>query len=165
MSALAAMPTSILSDCLDRLNVLDAALRPLSPPYPSAGSAFTVEEIEGGNLMSHLALQYVQPGDGAGDRREGRDHAGLWGGLQTFAAQRKAWRRSSSTARPRRRGKHEYDVPVCKAVTPAGPHNGWGGRVNQPIACGSTVVRSGDVGVGDGDGIVVVPRELAAETW
>ena len=52
----------------------------------------------------------------------------------------------------------------CKAVTPAGPHKGWGGRVNQPIACGPTVVRPGDVVVGDGDGIVVVPRELAAET-
>ena len=35
IECLAAMPTSILSDCLDCLNVLDAALRPLSAPRPS----------------------------------------------------------------------------------------------------------------------------------
>ena len=35
IEALAAMPTSILSDCLDRLNVLDSALRPLGAPPPS----------------------------------------------------------------------------------------------------------------------------------
>ena len=31
IEALGTMPTSILSDCLDRLNVLDPALRPLAP--------------------------------------------------------------------------------------------------------------------------------------
>ncbi len=166
IECLAAMPTSILSDCLDRLNVLDAALRPLSAPRRFAGSAFTVEEIEGGNLMSHLALQYVEPGDVLVIDAKGVTTRACWGGLQTFAAQRKGVAaiiidgavRDAEEAR-------KYDVPVyCKAVTPAGPHKGWGGRVNQPIACGSTVVRPGDVVVGDGDGIVVVPRELAAET-
>src|SRR3954464_11123147 len=57
------LPTSILSDCMDRFNVLSGPLRSLGAAVSFAGPAFTVEEIEGGNLMSHLALKYVQPGD------------------------------------------------------------------------------------------------------
>jgi regulator of RNase E activity RraA len=166
IEALAAIPTSILSDCLDRLNVLDPGLRPLSPPRRFAGSAFTVEEIEAGNLMSHLALQYVQPGDVLVIDAKGVTTRACWGGLQTFAAKRKGVTAIIIDGAVRDAEEAiKHDIPLyCKAVTPAGPHKGWGGRVNQPIACGSTVVQPGDVIVADGDGLVAVPRELAAQT-
>ena len=63
MDDLATLPASILSDCLDRFNCLGPELKPLHRAPAFAGSAFTVEEIEGGNLMSHLTLNYVQAGD------------------------------------------------------------------------------------------------------
>ena len=59
----------------------------------------------------------------------------------------------------------ELGVPVyCRGTSPAGPHKGWGGRVNVPISCGGMIIQPGDVIVGDHDGVVVVPRSMAAAT-
>lgn len=160
------IPTSILSDCLDRMNVMSSALRPLLSGKAFVGSAFTVEEIEAGNLMSHLALKYVQAGDVLVIDGKGVTSRAGWGGLQTFAASRKgvaavvidgAIRDADDIPR--------YGVSVyCRGVSPAGPHKGWGGRVNLPISCGGMIVSPGDLIVGDGDGIVVVPFERAERT-
>ena len=35
--------------------------------------------------------------------------------------------------------------------------------VNRPVACGGVLVRPGDIVVADGDGVIIVPREKAAE--
>ena len=166
VDALRAFPTSIISDCLERLNVPDPGLRPLLVEAKSfSGSAFTVEEIEAGNLMSHLALTLVQAGDVLVIDAKGVTSRACWGGLQTFAAQRKGVRAIVIDGAIRDLDDvQRFGVPVyARAVTPAGPHKGWGGRVNQPIACGGVVVHPGDVIVGDGDGLVVVPRERASK--
>lgn len=159
------VPASIVSDCLDRMNVIDPAIRRLHGK-PFAGSAFTVEEIEAGNLMSHLALAAVQPGDVLVIDAKAVTTRACWGGLQTLSAKTKgvaaiivdgAIRDADEVV--------EFDVPVyCRAVSPAGPHKGWGGRVNSPIACGGQVVNPGDVIVGDADGLAVVPRAMASRT-
>jgi regulator of RNase E activity RraA len=164
VEALGRLPTSILSDSLDRLNVMHSALRPVVPGRRFAGPAFTVEEMEGGNLMSHLALKHLKPGDVLVIDGKGVTTRAGWGGLQTLSASRKgaaavvidgAIRDADDVAR--------LGVPVySRAVTPAGPHKGWGGRVNVPVSCGGVVVSPGDVIVGDGDGLVVVPRDAAA---
>src|SRR4051812_46481584 len=88
VAELGRVPTSILSDCLDRMNVFQG-LAGLLPGRSFAGTAVTVEEIEAGNLMSHLALQYVQPGDVLVIDGKGVTTRACWGGLQTFAASRK----------------------------------------------------------------------------
>ena len=143
---------------------MHSGLRRVVPGAAFAGTAFTVEEMEAGNLMSHLALKYLQPGDALVIDGKGLTTRAGWGGLQTLAAARRgavaviidgAVRDVDDIAR--------LGLPVyCRAVTPAGPHKGWGGRVNMPISCGGLVVNPGDVVVGDADGIVVVPRTAAA---
>jgi regulator of RNase E activity RraA len=160
VAALRDLPTSILSDCLDRFNAL-AGLRPVGGPRAFAGPAVTVEEIEGGNLMSHLALKYLRVGDVLVIDAKGVTTRACWGGLQTFAAAKRgvvgivvdgAIRDAADVP--------TYGVPVyCRATSPAGPHKGWGGRVNVPVACGGVTINPGDIVVGDADGLVVVPRD------
>ena len=48
-------------------------------------------------------------------------------------------------------------------VSPGGCDKDGPGEINVPISCGTTVVAPGDIIVGDGDGIAVVPRAHAEE--
>jgi regulator of RNase E activity RraA len=49
------------------------------------------------------------------------------------------------------------------AAAPASLNTHFGADLQCPIACGGVAVFPGDVLVGDGDGVVVIPRSLAAE--
>lgn len=49
------------------------------------------------------------------------------------------------------------------AAAPASLGRHFGADVQRPIACGGVAVFPGDVMVGDGDGVVVIPRHLADE--
>jgi regulator of RNase E activity RraA len=56
------------------------------------------------------------------------------------------------------------ELPVYAAgVSPNSPHSRGPGTVGLPVVCGGRTVSSGDVVVGDGDGVVVVPRLQIAE--
>lgn len=159
------LPTTILSDCLDRFHAVPGPLHAYGARRRFAGPAVTVEEIEGGNLMSHLALQLLQPGDVLVIDGKGVTSRACWGGLQTFAALKKqaagvvidgSIRDSADCAR--------YDLPVfARGNCPSGPHKGWGGRVNQVIQCAGCVVAPGDVVVGDDDGLVIIPAARIGE--
>ena len=158
-------PTSIISDCLNRLRVMDNRIQPVVRGRPFAGPAFTVEEVEGGNLMSHIALELIQSGDVLVIDAKGAITRSCWGGLQTYAAKERevsgivifgSIRDYEEIA--------EYDIPVYAAgVSPGGPLKGWGGFVNYPISCGGVPVLPGDVVVGDDDGVVVVPPDFLEE--
>ena len=56
------------------------------------------------------------------------------------------------------------DFPVfARGVTPIGPLHRGPGEVNYPISAGGIVVHPGDIIVGDINGVVVIPREMAAD--
>jgi 4-hydroxy-4-methyl-2-oxoglutarate aldolase len=53
-------------------------------------------------------------------------------------------------------------LPVyLSALSPAGPHKGWGGSIDNTISCGDVVVSPGDIILGDDDGVTVVPLARA----
>ena len=61
-------------------------------------------------------------------------------------------------------GDQNGSLPVYgKAVSPLGPYRQGPGEMNVPVVCGGQVVMPGDILVGDRDGIVVIPRQEAAE--
>ncbi len=54
----------------------------------------------------------------------------------------------------------QVGLPVfARGVTPNSPFKDGQGEVNFAVTCGGIAVRPGDILVGDGDGVVVIPRE------
>ena len=54
-------------------------------------------------------------------------------------------------------------MPVfARAITPAGPYKNGPSRLGTPISFGGVPVLPGDVIIGDSDGVIVIPREQAA---
>jgi len=156
---------SILADVGGRRGTLGGRIQPLSRAMKVAGPAFTVEVRPGDNLMIHAALVLAQPGDVIVVDGKGDLSCALTGALMAAHAQKAgiagfvidgAVRDTDDCARG--------DFPIFAAgANPNGPLKNSGGRINWPVALAGTPVNPGDLIVGDADGVVVVPREQAAD--
>ena len=131
----------------------------------AAGSAITISSAPGDNLMIHAALALARPGDVIVVDGKGDLSCALTGALMAAHAKKAgiagfvidgAVRDTDDCARG--------DFPIFAAgCNPNGPLKGAAGRINWPVSVAGTVVNPGDLIVGDADGVVVVPRETAAE--
>lgn len=165
IAALAPFPSGLISDCLNRMGAMDGAIRSLVAGRRCCGPAVTVEEVEGGNMMSHAALELLEPGDVLVIAGRGVTSRAAWGGVQSLAAERRGAVAVVIDGSVRDVGDlAALEIALfARGTAPGGPLKGWGGNVNQPIAVGGTVVQPGDLVCGDDDGVVVVPRALAPE--
>lgn len=156
--------TSDVSDVMGRFQG-GSGLRPYHQGVSLLGTAVTIQTTPGDNLAIHAALKQIRPGDvlvvdGGGllDRalvgdilKEIAVQAGaagfvIYGAIRDVAA-------------------YVEDEFPCYAlgVCPRGPHKFGPGKINVDIALGETVVRPGDIVLGDRDGVVFIPQAQALE--
>jgi regulator of RNase E activity RraA len=154
---------AIIGDGIGRRGIMDHGIKPLNQDSRLAGSAITVETRVGDNLMIHAALKLAEPGDVIVVNSHGSLSSSCWGELTTRMSMRKglAGVVLDGAARDSRE-LNSIGFPVfCRGISACGGGKEGTGQVNMPISCGGLTVNPGDVLVGDADGIVVVPRELA----
>jgi len=156
---------SILADVGGRRGTLGGRIQPLSRSMKVAGPAFTVEVRPGDNLMIHAALQLAQPGDVIVVDGKGDLSCALTGALMAAHAQKAGIAGFVIDAAVRDTDDcSKGSFPIFAAgANPNGPLKNSGGRINWPVSLAGTTVNPGDLIVGDADGVVVVPRETAAE--
>jgi len=157
------MVTPHLSDSMERLYAGGPQLRPMYSGATLAGAAFTVKTAPGDNLLVHKALDLAKPGDViVVDAGGFADHA-IIGELMAARARQRgiaglviwgAIRDSAELAAG------DYPVFAC-AATHRGPYKNGPGEINVPIVMGGMPVQPGDIIVGDADGLVAVPQEIA----
>lgn len=182
--------TSDLSDALDSMGlqeryVMSRAMRPLVPGIRFAGIAHTAEYVVTDRVLEPMSYesfaerQYAEGPEGLW--RE----AGPWGAPdEVLVIDAKGTAAgilgSSNTLHGRAKGtvgfvidgtcRDSYECTIqrtpvfCTVRSPAHPM----GRIravsdNQAIACAGVPVEPGDLIVGDDDGVVVVPTDLAEE--
>ena len=142
---------------------MDSGIKPVLRNIIIAGPAITVKEHPDCNLMSHAAFDLAKKGDVIVIDTGGYTRTAVGGFLMVRKLISKeveavvvdgAWRDQTEIM--------EKEFPVfARAWQPGGPHKNQPGSVNVPVTCGGVVVNPGDIIVGDDDGIVVVPIDMA----
>ncbi|MGH2355287.1 MAG: RraA family protein [Chloroflexota bacterium] len=152
-------------DALGRSAAMSHRIKPVGPGMTLCGVAFTIKARPVDNLVVWKALELAHPGDvlviATGDYL---GHS-TWGDLTSRVAAARGLAGVVTDGAVRDvDGIVEAGVPVfAAAVTPNSPQKDGPGETNVPVSCGGQVVHPGDILVGDGDGVVVVPR-VDAET-
>jgi regulator of RNase E activity RraA len=153
-----------IADAMGRFRFMDPGIRSRSG-LPLCGQAVTVYARPADNLMVHKALQVAEPGDIVVVNTCGGTATAVFGELMCQTAVAKglggivvdgAIRDVDGITRLR--------FPAfSRTVSPGSCDKDGPGELNVPISCGGTVVSPGDIVVGDADGVVVVPSELAEQ--
>lgn len=160
------LPTSILSDSMDRIGGVRGVHWIPGGRWPRvAGPALTVRTRPGDNLVVHRALDLTRPGDILVVDGGGSLERALLGEIMgRYAASRGIAALVVDGAVRDAEGLAAGSVPVfALGINHLGPYKDGPGEVHGPVQAGGTVVRSGDVIVGDGDGVVALPYARAAE--
>ena len=154
-----AIPPAIASDCMNRTQAMTASVNPITPDTTLCGQARTVACMTADNSAIHAAVRMVRPGEVLVVSAGGFADTALFGGLLAEAALIRGVAGIVIDGAVRDVAEiRELGFPCyCSAVVPAGPHKGHGGSINATIACGGCPVSSGDLVLGDDDGIAIVP--------
>ena len=158
------LASSNIADAMGRFGFMDPGIRPRTA-RPLCGLAVTVNARPADNLMVHKALQVAQPGDIVVVCTGGNLTSAVFGELMctTAAAARLGGIVVDGAVRDVDGIARLDFAAFSRTVSPGACDKDGPGEINVPVSCGGTVVAPGDIVVGDGDGVAVVPRAHAAE--
>lgn len=160
----AGVPTSFLCDAMGGGGALDQRIKPLAMKAV-LGVALTCECGPADVMPLQAAVARSQPGDVLVAATGAFTGTAVVGDLLLGIARNRGVVGFVSDGLIRDRIEVEaLGLPVYAAgVSPNSPHSRGPGTVGLPVVCGGCAVSSGDIIVGDGDGVVVVPRGRIAE--
>lgn len=160
------IPSSNIGDIMNRLYCMSGAIKAMTN-IPLLGPAFTVKVPEGDNVFLHQAIELAQPGDIIVVDSSGCETRSLMGEMMfTYSRARGIGGFVLDGSIRDVESLTTLNMPVyARAVTPQGPLKNGPGEINVPIACGGQVVMPGDIVVGDGDGVCVIPKADAAKIY
>ena len=156
--------TSSLCDGQGRRGAFDIGIRPVSSATCFAGPALTVHCRPGDNLTALAAIEWVRAGDVVVIANDGFTGAALVGG--NYAAMVRARGAVAIVCDGPARDLDELEalgIPVfARGVMPGGPLKMSPGAIGFTVAIGALAITSGDLVVGDPDGLVLVRRDEIA---
>lgn len=165
LEAWRAIPPAVASDCMNRTQVMSAAIKPISEGLVLCGQARTVTTMVGDCGPICALISAAREGEIIVVDAGGVEDVAVWGGIM---AEEAIHRRLGGAvvdgairdvADMRRAGLAMF----CRSVVPRGPHHGFGGVIDGIISVAGVPVRSGDILLGNDDGVVVVPLDQAHE--
>jgi len=158
------IPCANISDAMWRLTAGGPTLRPVGASA-MIGTALTVRCAPGDNLMVHKAIAMAEPGDVIIVDAGGVLANAIIGERMVTVADQRGVAGFVINGAIR-----DYDIlkshslPVYAAgVTHRGPYKNGPGEINYPVAIDGMVIESGDIVIGDSDGLLCIPLRDAEE--
>jgi 4-hydroxy-4-methyl-2-oxoglutarate aldolase len=113
--------------------------------------------------MLHIGISLAQPGDVLVATVRAYTEAGLWGEIASMAASAREIQGLVTDGAVRDTDSiSQLEFPVfARGVSIKGTTKRQAGYINYPIVIAGASVNPGDIVVGDGDGVVVVPLDEA----
>ncbi|MEX0695137.1 MAG: RraA family protein [Rhodospirillales bacterium] len=153
------IPAAVVSDMMNRSQVMAGRIKPVGIGMKLCGQARTVSCMSGDNSAPHRLIGMCRKGEVMIIDARGSENVAVWGGIMTEAAITRGIGgivvegAIRDIAEIRARGFSAFST----AVVPAGPHKGFGGIIDGTVSVGDCPVNPGDLIIGDDDGVAVVP--------
>jgi 4-hydroxy-4-methyl-2-oxoglutarate aldolase len=162
----AKIASSTIHEAAGRIGALPSAIKAVAPGMRICGPAFPVKGPPLDNLALHFGIDEAQPGDVVIADVGGHYEGGYFGEVMCTSARARnlgglvidgCVRDGAELA--------EMGWPVfSRGLAMRGTLKDLNGdlRINERIAIGEAIIEPGDLVVGDTDGVVVIPKAMAA---
>jgi 4-hydroxy-4-methyl-2-oxoglutarate aldolase len=154
------VPSGFVVDAMGRRGAIDHTIRPLLNGPPFVGSALTVWTVPGDNLAPYAAISFSKPGDVLVIATENCESVSVAGDILAGMAKNCGIIAIVTDGLVRDiDGLEQVGLPIyARGLTANSPQKNGPGKIGLPISIGGAVIQSGDIVVGDRNGIAIVPH-------